>query len=125
MTIVDEILLALAALLAFTVGVLLIVNADLRAEMAQVRANATALASVNLDWKDKTERQNKAMQELRAAEVVKNATAAAAVKRAAEDGRKFVAEADRLARRQVAQSTPDQDCGEARAVLHDYLEHRP
>jgi hypothetical protein len=117
MTILDEILAGFAAALLVTVAVLLIINADLRADLAAAKANATSLSIVNGDLKDKTDKQNQALLALQAEGDARSRAAEKALKTAQAQAKRYAAESAAVA----AYPASGGDCAAAANILRDYL----
>lgn len=114
----DKILGGIAAGLLAALGVCLVMNANLRADLATVKANAAMLTGVNAELKTQAEKQNRAIAVLKAESEARTRAAEKAVKTAGMLAKHYAAEADLIGQRPV---TGDDDCAAATKILRDYL----
>lgn len=121
MTILDNILAGVIAVLVIALGVVLVMNADLRADLARMDANVAALSRANADLKNAAEKQNQAIANLQADGEAKARVAEKAVRAAALQAKHYAAEAAALAKQPVANRN---DCAAATQILRDYLKDR-
>jgi hypothetical protein len=118
MTVLDKILASIIAALLLMFGIVLIMNANLRADVAQARANVSVLTAANADFKNSTEKQNQAIQALKAAGDARLAAVQKAMKRASAEATQYRTQAAVIAN---IKSEGD-DCAGARVVLGNYLQ---
>ena len=121
MTLVNKILFGGGAALALFIVVafvgLLLTNAQLRAQLAETQAAATACRLANDDFSDKVARQNRAIAEWQRAAVAHNKEALAASDVSRKNARAFLRTADKLRKTKAKGDA----CQSAEALLNAYL----
>src|SRR5271154_6908679 len=121
MTILDNILASVAAELLVALGTVLVINANLRADLAVAKANVLTISGVNADLKDKAEQQNRAIADLQKLGEARARKASSAVRAAQKWADDYTAKAVELGKQKPA----GDDCRAAADYLHAYLGERP
>jgi cell division protein FtsL len=121
---INKILLGIGIVVALAIAIVIVwlslANAHLHTELAEANATATACEITNDDFRQKTEAQNQAIAQLKAASEVRERNAAAAVLAAQKTAAGFQADADRLARQKLSGDAGD-DCKAATDLLNHYI----
>lgn len=118
---VSKILLGIGAVVALAVAIIIVwlslANAHLRAELAETRVNVTACEIANDDFRQKTEKQNQTITQMKTDGAERERAGRIAVQNARKSAAGFQSDAGRIAK----QKSSGDDCKAAAALLNDYI----